>query len=805
MCNGGQVRGIRKILNIFVLLVLLLGTIFSPVGFNFKNTQKAKASGDHNIDDATWCGATLNNDTEPYLLMADITCPAGNGLVIGADNITIDGGNHSLTGSGIGNPGSGILNDGWINITIQNFTNITGFQYGIKFVNSTGGPDGLIRSTIQNITANTNESGIFVYSSSSVDIKDNIANKNFGVGVYLAGSSSVTVEGNTTDTNTHEGIAIAEGSFSNIVENNTARGNEAGIHISDSSDNTITDNISNFNNNGIVLSSIESPLSNHFNGNTSSSNRYGLRYSGDFTGSGNTYGLTSPNQFVNNIYDEMLAITAPAESATRKYAVGNTIGFDIQTFNADGTDCSYTGLSPCIKTLTTSPTETISSSVDSGDTNRIIGSFTPTRSGTYSLIINITDSNGNTTKRNLIFLVGATSTKNTTYYYRTGRPSHDQPWGNGEDSQLLTLTAPSSVETGYCAIWTQNSPDVLPDYPLAYMTGINLSLWYKYTSGVSNNPYVGTQRFVDYATTVDQSDAVDFVDKYTWFNKNFTGLTWAMDSTQSWYWLSLKLHGFGNNPTWTTFPASADEADPASWAAHQNDPSNAVFTYDYTTTPAVKSITNEDISVLSATAPVTDSSDASIVLDGTGSTNLVLNNYKRPFSGYTTTINADGTATLAATGLSDVTTINSVKMDIVPDAGSVATTVTTWNTGADGSYSKTWTETGSGGVTSAPHVIGDLMTDKYYTVSTNGWSHTYKATGGEISFTYDGGYSTHTFDLTANADATVNPLSYLPQTGGGPVGDQSAKSYPWLWITIGNIMISGCITAFIVRRKKFAN
>ena len=151
--------------------------------------------------------------------------------------------------------------------------------------------------------------------------------------------------------------------------------------------------------------------------------------------------------------------------------------------------------------------------------------------------------------------------------------------------------------------------------------------------------------------------------------------------------------------------------------------------------------------LLSATAPVDDNENATIVLDGTGSTNIVLDNYHRPFIGYTTTINSDNTATIAANDLTGTTTINSVAMDITPSSGSIDVSIDKWNT--SGTYYKKWTENGSSPGITASHTIGDLKANTYYTVKVDGTMfNTYQSnSSGQITFTYNGGYSTKTFEI----------------------------------------------------------
>jgi hypothetical protein len=224
-----------------------------------------------------------------------------------------------------------------------------------------------------------------------------------------------------------------------------------------------------------------------------------------------------------------------------------------------------------------------------------------------------------------------------------------------------------------------------------------------------------------------------------------------MDYPQSWYWLKLNLLCNLGNPHWTTFPIGYT-ADNASYAN---------FTYSFTTTPVIKSISNPDIVVLSATEPIGDN-NATIVIDGTGSTNIVLDNYKRPFIDYTTTINSDNTATIAANGLTGTTSINSVAMDITPSSGYINVVIDNWEN--SGAYYKRWTETGSSPGITAIHIVGDLKADVYYTVKVDGTRfNTYQSnSSGQITFIYNGGYSTKTFEME---DAPPKPTLYLPADG----------------------------------------
>lgn len=94
--------------------------------------------------------------------------------------------------------------------------------------------------------------------------------------------------------------------------------------------------------------------------------------------------------------------------------------------------------------------------------------------------------------------------------------------------------------------------------------------------------------------------------------------------------------------------------------------------------------------------------------------------------------------------------------------------VSLWNT--DGDYHKTWTETSSTtALTNTVHVVGDLKSDARYNVAIDSvvgqnisgddcTSGVCTANGsGQITFTYTGTYSVHTFDITQNGDDVIPP------------------------------------------------
>jgi len=637
-----------------------------------------------------------------------------------------------------------------------NYDNLTGntcennFYYGIylyssSYINLTG-----------NTCLNNDDYGIYLNSSCNYNnLTNNTSSNNSQFGIYLNSSCNYNnLTGNTCENNDWRGIFLNSSCNYNNLTGNTCETDYYGIYLQSSCNyDNLTGNTCSNNFQGIYL---QSSSYDNLTGNTCSNNYAGINLTDssydNLTGnviSNNIYDIYdtettntySSNQFNNNMTSTMLTFT----ETTRTENVGDNVSFSVSAFNPNGTN-----LSGCI--VTTSPTE---SSLSYSGSSTVTGSFIPTKSGIYSLNFTVTGENSNTTTRRMLFFVGNTASTTTTYYFRGIRPTHGQPCG--DDGKSLLLTAPTSTEIWTCSQWVQNSPDEIPNYPLANLSAIDTYTWYK--TRVSE-AYIGAQRYDIYGAGVDSISFVPAVTDYTWTdNISFTNLSWAMDYHQSWYWLSLKL--FGIYPYWTTFPSG-----------YENQPAYANFTYSYTTTPAIKSISNSDIVVLSATAPPDDNDNATIVLDGTGSTNIVLDNYHRPFIYYTTTINSDNTATIAANGLTGTTTINSVAMDITPSSGYIDVSIDNWNT--SGTYYKKWTETGSSSGITASHTIGNLKANTSYMVKVDGtWFDTYQSdSSGQITFTYNRGYSTKTFEAEEN---TPNPPDTLRV--GGQVSPQLLKTF----------------------------
>jgi parallel beta-helix repeat protein len=143
---------------------------------------------------AQGCGATITTNTT---LTHDLTDCSGNGIVIGADDITLDLNGHTIDGEVAFGSGSGVKNSGFDGVTIENGT-IQEFHFaGVELTDA----------------ANNHVRGLDLQSM-------------FFQGIFVEGSSAGTlVEDNRADA---LGIAISIDASNLRVERNVATGNAEG-------------------------------------------------------------------------------------------------------------------------------------------------------------------------------------------------------------------------------------------------------------------------------------------------------------------------------------------------------------------------------------------------------------------------------------------------------------------------------------------------------------------------------------------------------------------------------------------------
>jgi parallel beta-helix repeat protein len=210
------------------------------------------------------CGQTITTDTK---LDSDlVNCP-NNGIVIGADNITLDLNGHVIDGDGTEFSAcptdepcdTGVVDLGHSGVTIKGGT-VREFGLGALVVGATDSRVtglalsnnlflGLIvadssRSEIDRIAASkngltTDQAGIGVFDSRELVITRNAVFENGDIGMFIVGLDDSRFEANSLSSNPEAGV-ILEGSGNEVTHNRVSDGQDALIVFGDA--NTVARN-----------------------------------------------------------------------------------------------------------------------------------------------------------------------------------------------------------------------------------------------------------------------------------------------------------------------------------------------------------------------------------------------------------------------------------------------------------------------------------------------------------------------------------------------------------------------------------
>jgi parallel beta-helix repeat protein len=164
----------------------------------------------------------------------NITNCAGDGLVVGANNITINLNGHVIDGDDSGDEGIDNLG-GFDNVKVMN-GRITDFGYGVFLEN------GADQNTINGLEIRSNEFGIAISSDSDLAIvKDNRVLLNTDDGIIINGSLGHIVESNRVVQNVDNGIDA--GTQNTVLKNVVARNGGVGILLHNDDGSTLDQNV----------------------------------------------------------------------------------------------------------------------------------------------------------------------------------------------------------------------------------------------------------------------------------------------------------------------------------------------------------------------------------------------------------------------------------------------------------------------------------------------------------------------------------------------------------------------------------
>jgi parallel beta-helix repeat protein len=176
------------------------------------------------------CGQVIKQSVK---LTANLDCKT-DGIIVGADGITIDLNGFTLSGPGEKSSKVGIMFADNDEVTVQGPGTITEFQAGALF---SGGED----NKISRVTFTGNEIAVFETGSKNVVIEDNLMFEN-SIGVAAHSSSGSKLTTNLFKANDLAGVTLVN-SAANELSMNTIQGSVNGIFADgQSTDNNINSN-----------------------------------------------------------------------------------------------------------------------------------------------------------------------------------------------------------------------------------------------------------------------------------------------------------------------------------------------------------------------------------------------------------------------------------------------------------------------------------------------------------------------------------------------------------------------------------
>jgi parallel beta-helix repeat protein len=175
----------------------------------------------------------LGTNGEKYDLQGDVTA-TGNALIVGANNITLDGHGFNVTFATV-TGGTGVSCTSHSNVTIKNTNFVTGAGAGIPVFLS-----GASFNTLENIsTVSDSGHSIYIYASSNYNIIRNCTvYTSSGNGIYCRNSVYNNIINSTSFSISNMGLNFNNNSFSTVTNCNFSSSTQHGAYILNSNNNT---------------------------------------------------------------------------------------------------------------------------------------------------------------------------------------------------------------------------------------------------------------------------------------------------------------------------------------------------------------------------------------------------------------------------------------------------------------------------------------------------------------------------------------------------------------------------------------
>jgi parallel beta-helix repeat protein len=201
----------------------------APVTPESESPETAQATADP-INASVSCGEVVKQSVK---LTSNLDCKT-DGLIIGADGVTVDLNGHTITGPGVSTSKVGLMLSDKDDVNIIGPGIIENFQAGVL---NTGGQD----DKISGVTFTQNQIGSFNTGSARTAIEDNLFFSN-NIGVASHSSTGNQLVTNLFKSNDLAGVTFVN-SATNEVSFNTIQGSVSGLFFDgQSSDNTVNAN-----------------------------------------------------------------------------------------------------------------------------------------------------------------------------------------------------------------------------------------------------------------------------------------------------------------------------------------------------------------------------------------------------------------------------------------------------------------------------------------------------------------------------------------------------------------------------------
>lgn len=285
---------------------------------------------------------------------------------------------------------------------------------------------------------------------------------------------------------------------------------------------------------------------------------------------------------------------------------GKAKRFQVSIHNSDGSPATDVR----IKSIVSTPKEVVAHTLKA---NRIQCEFTPRRKGLYSITVHLKGSEQKSISQRYWF--GSKRSKRV--YLGMGSRS---------DVGFLLDEPPDENVNVYCTMWVEGHFKAkAPESGIAKLTGAHVALWTHHNHEASSK--AGTVYFLEFDGSYSRRGDV-FVD----LSEQAVSSVFKSDvrfgkgvflyEASDWNTLNLKWNSI--DPVWTSDPV---------------DPSVVTFHYLVTDAPAIESVSNRQVQVLSATTPGGTNGEAEIVVMGYGETQIVV---QRPEASVSEFVEFDG-------------------------------------------------------------------------------------------------------------------------------------------------------------------